>query len=160
MIEVRGFETTGYPDSFFDCVTGNMPFGDYRVAYPKHEHHPFLIHDHFIAKSLDLVRPGGIMAMVTSSGTMDKEDSSARRYFVVCADLLGAICLPEDAFRRDADTSVVADTLFLQKDGAVGSHQGMGAGDGRVLGHAAGADPMPDGGRERWRGRRPPEGAG
>ena len=115
VVAVQGFETTEYPDSFFDCVIGNVPFGDYKVADPRYDRHHFLIHDHFIAKALDLVRPGGIVAVVTSSGTMDKEDSSARRYFAARADLLGAIRLPEDAFRRNAGTSVVADILFFQK---------------------------------------------
>ena len=114
-IAVQGFETMQFPDSFFDCVVGNVPFGNYKVPDKRYDHHNFLIHDYFIAKSLDLVRPGGVVAVVTSSGTMDKKDSSVREYLANRADLVGAIRLPNNAFQRNANTSVVADILFLQK---------------------------------------------
>ena len=104
-----------FPDSFFDCVVGNVPFGNYKVPDKRYDRHNFLIHDYFIAKSLDLVRPGGVVAVVTSSGTMDKKDSSVREYLANRADLVGAIRLPNNAFQRNANTSVVADILFLQK---------------------------------------------
>lgn len=114
-ILVQGFETTQYPDSFFDCVIGNVPFGAYKVADRRYDRHNFMIHDYFIAKSLDLVRPGGVVAVVTSSGTMDKQSSNVRQYIANRADLLGAIRLPNNAFQRNAGTSVVADILFFQK---------------------------------------------
>ena len=114
-IAVQGFETMQFPDSFFDCVVGNVPFGNYKVPDKRYDRHNFLIHDYFIAKSLDLVRPGGVVAVVTSSGTMDKNDSSVREYLANRADLVGAIRLPNNAFQRNANTSVVADILFLQK---------------------------------------------
>ena len=114
-IAVQGFETMQFPDSFFDCVVGNVPFGNYKVPDKRYDRHNFLIHDYFIAKSLDLVRPGGVVAVVTSSGTMDKKDSSVREYLSNRADLVGAIRLPNNAFQRNANTSVVADILFLQK---------------------------------------------
>ena len=114
-IAVQGFETMQFPDSFFDCVVGNVPFGNYKVPDKRYDRHNFLIHDYFIAKSLDLVRPGGVVAIVTSSGTMDKKDSSVREYLANRADLVGAIRLPNNAFQRNANTSVVADILFLQK---------------------------------------------
>ena len=114
-IAVQGFETMQFPDSFFDCVVGNVPFGNYKVPDKRYDRHNFLIHDYFIAKSLDLVRPGGVVAVVTSSGTMDKKDSSVREYLANRADLVGAIRLPNNAFQRNANISVVADILFLQK---------------------------------------------
>ena len=114
-IAVQGFETMQFPDSFFDCVVGNVPFGNYKVPDKRYDRHNFLIHDYFIAKSLDLVRPGGVVAVVTSSGTMDKKDSSVREYLANRADLVGAIRLQNNAFQRNANTSVVADILFLQK---------------------------------------------
>lgn len=114
-IAVQGFETMQFPDSFFDCVVGNVPFGNYKVPDKRYDRHNFLIHDYFIAKSLDLVRPGGVVAVVTSSGTMDKKDFSVREYLANRADLVGAIRLPNNAFQRNANTSVVADILFLQK---------------------------------------------
>jgi adenine-specific DNA methylase len=114
-IAVQGFETMQFPDSFFDCVVGNVPFGNYKVPDKRYDRHNFLIHDYFIAKSLDLVRPGGVVAVVTSSGTMDKKDSSVREYLANRADLVGAIRLPNNAFQRNANTGVVADILFLQK---------------------------------------------
>ena len=114
-IAVQGFEETSYPDSFFDCVIGNVPFGAYQVSDRKYDRYHFMIHDYFIAKSLDLVRPGGVVAVVTSSGTMDKQNPEVRQYFANRADLLGAIRLPNNAFQRNANTSVVADILFFQK---------------------------------------------
>ena len=114
-IAVQGFEETSYPDSFFDCVIGNVPFGAYQVSDRKYDRYHFMIHDYFIAKSLDLVRPGGVVAVVTSSGTMDKQNPEVRQYFANRADLLGAIRLPNSAFQRNANTSVVADILFFQK---------------------------------------------
>ena len=114
-ISVQGFETAAYPDSFFDCVIGNVPFGAYKVADRRYDRHNFMIHDYFIAKSLDLVRPGGVVAVVTSSGTMDKQSASVRQYIANRADLLGAIRLPNNAFQRNAGTGVVADILFFQK---------------------------------------------
>ena len=114
-IAVQGFEETSYPDSFFDCVIGNVPFGAYQVSDRKYDRYHFMIHDYFIAKSLDLVRPGGVVAVATSSGTMDKQNPEVRQYFANRADLLGAIRLPNNAFQRNANTSVVADILFFQK---------------------------------------------
>ena len=114
-IAVQGFEETNYPDSFFDCVIGNVPFGAYQVSDRKYDRYHFMIHDYFIAKSLDMVRPGGVVAVVTSSGTMDKQNPEVRQYFANRADLLGAIRLPNNAFQRNANTSVVADILFFQK---------------------------------------------
>ncbi len=114
-IAVQGFETTSFPDSFFDAVIGNVPFGQYKVADARYDRHNFLIHDYFIAKSLDLVRPGGVAAVVTSSGTMDKQNESVRKYLAHRADLLGAVRLPDNAFLRNANTGVVADILFFQK---------------------------------------------
>lgn len=114
-IAVQGFEETSYPDSFFDCVIGNVPFGAYQVSDRKYDRYHFMIHDYFISKSLDLLRPGGVVAVVTSSGTMDKQNLEVRQYFANRADLLGAIRLPNNAFQRNANTSVVADILFFQK---------------------------------------------
>lgn len=114
-IAVQGFEETSYPDSFFDCVIGNVPFGAYQVSDRRYDRHHFMIHDYFIAKSLDLVRPGGVVAVVTSSGTMDKQNSAVRQYIANRAELLGAIRLPNNAFQRNANTSVVSDILFFQK---------------------------------------------
>ncbi len=114
-ISVQGFESAQYPDSFFDCVVGNVPFGAYKVVDRRYDRFNFLIHDYFIAKSLDLVRPGGVVAVVTSSGTMDKANPSVRQYIANRADLLGAIRLPENAFLKNAGTETVADILFFQK---------------------------------------------
>ena len=114
-IAVQGFEETSYPDSFFDSVIGNVPFGAYQVSDRKYDRYHFMIHDYFIAKSLDMVRPSGVVAVVTSSGTMDKQNPEVRQYFANRADLLGAIRLPNNAFQRNANTSVVADILFFQK---------------------------------------------
>ena len=114
-IAVQGFEETSYPDSFFDCVIGNVPFGAYQVSDRRYDRHHFMIHDYFIAKSLDLIRPGGVIAVVTSSGTMDKQNPAVRQYIANRAELLGAIRLPNNAFQRNANTSVVSDILFFQK---------------------------------------------
>ena len=114
-IAVQGFEETSYPDSFFDCVIGNVPFGSYQVSDRRYDRHHFMIHDYFIAKSLDLIRPGGVVAVVTSSGTMDKQNPAVRQYIANRAELLGAIRLPNNAFQRNANTSVVSDILFFQK---------------------------------------------
>lgn len=114
-IAVQGFEETSYPDSFFDCVIDNVPFGAYQVSDRRYDRHHFMIHDYFIAKSLDLVRPGGVVAVVTSSGTMDKQNPAVRQYIANRAELLGAIRLPNNAFQRNANTSVVSDILFFQK---------------------------------------------
>lgn len=114
-IAIQGFEETDYPDSFFDCVIGNVPFGAYQVSDRRYDRHHFLIHDYFIAKSLDLIRPGGVVAVVTSSGTMDKQNLAVRQYIANRAELLGAIRLPNNAFQRNANTSVVSDILFFQK---------------------------------------------
>ena len=114
-IAIQGFEETDYPDSFFDCVIGNVPFGAYQVSDRRYDRHHFLIHDYFIAKSLDLIRPGGVVAVVTSSGTMDKQNPAVRQYLANRAELLGAIRLPNNAFQRNANTGVVSDILFFQK---------------------------------------------
>lgn len=114
-IAVQGFEENSYPDCFFDCVIGNVPFGAYQVSDRRYDRHHFMIHDYFIAKSLDLVRPGGVVAVVTSSGTMDKQNPAVRQYIANRAELLGAIRLPNNAFQRNANTSVVSDILFFQK---------------------------------------------
>ena len=114
-IAVQGFEENSYPDCFFDCVIGNVPFGAYQVSDRRYDRHHFMIHDYFIAKSLDLVRPGGVVAVVTSSGTMDKQNPAVRQYIANRAELLGAIRLPNNVFQRNANTSVVSDILFFQK---------------------------------------------
>jgi len=114
-IAARGFEEVNIPDSFFDGVVGNVPFGDFKVLDKRYDKHNFLIHDYFFAKSLDKLRPGGVMALVTSKGTMDKTNSAVRRYIAQRADLLGAIRLPNNTFKSNAGTEVVSDILFLQK---------------------------------------------
>ena len=114
-IQIDGFEDSVFPDSFFDVAIGNVPFGDYSVADKRYDKNHFLIHDYFFAKALDKVRPGGVVAFVTSSGTMDKANPSVRKYLSQRAELLGAIRLPNNAFRANAGTDVVADILFLQK---------------------------------------------
>ena len=114
-IQIDGFESSVFPDSFFDVVIGNVPFGDYSVADKRYDKNHFLIHDYFFAKALDKVRPGGVVAFVTSSGTMDKANPAVRKYLSQRAELLGAIRLPNNAFRANAGTDVVADILFLQK---------------------------------------------
>ena len=114
-ITIRGYENTALPDSFFDLAIGNVPFGDYGVADKRYDKHKFHIHDYFFAKTLDKVRPGGIIAFVTSKGTMDKQNPSVRKYIAQRADLLGAIRLPNTAFKANAGTEVTTDIIFLQK---------------------------------------------
>ncbi len=114
-IAAQGFEETNLPDSFFDGVIGNVPFGDFKVLDKRYDKHKFLIHDYFFAKSLDKLRPGGVMALVTSKGTMDKENLSVRKYIAQRAELLGAIRLPNNTFKGNAGTEVVSDILILQK---------------------------------------------
>lgn len=114
-ITVQGYEDTALPDSFFDVAIGNVPFGNYGVSDKKYDKHHFLIHDYFFVKTLDKVRPGGVIAFVTSSGTMDKKSPEVRKYIAQRADLLGAIRLPNNAFLKNAGTGAVADILFLQK---------------------------------------------
>ena len=114
-IAAQGFEEVNVPDSFFDGVIGNVPFGDFKVADKRYDKYNFFIHDYFFAKSLDKLRPGGVMALVTSKGTMDKTNSTVRKYIAQRAELLGAIRLPNDTFKGNAGTEVVSDILFLQK---------------------------------------------
>lgn len=114
-IAVQGFEKTELPDSFFDVAIGNVPFGTFKVLDKKYDRYNFLIHDYFFARALDKVRPGGVVAFITSKGTMDKENPSVRKYIAQRADLLGAIRLPNDTFKAAAGTEVTSDILFLQK---------------------------------------------
>ena len=114
-IKIRGFEETQYPDNFFDVAVGNVPFGDYKLYDAKYAKHNFRIHDYFFAKTLDKVRPGGIVAFITSKGTLDKANPSVRKYIAERAELLGAVRLPSTAFRDSAGTDVTSDIIFLQK---------------------------------------------
>ena len=114
-IAAQGFEEVNVPDSFFDGVIGNVPFGDFKVSDKRYDKYNFLIHDYFFAKSLDKLRPGGVLALVTSKGTMDKDNPSVRKYIAQRAELLGAIRLPNDTFKGNAGTEVVSDILILQK---------------------------------------------
>jgi N12 class adenine-specific DNA methylase len=114
-IRTEGFEASSFPDSFFDVAIGNVPFGSYKLADKRYDRHQFLIHDYFFAKALDKVRPGGIVAFVTSKGTLDKKNGAVRRYIAERAELLGAIRLPNNAFKDNAGTEVTADIVFLQK---------------------------------------------
>ena len=114
-IAVQGFEKTELPDSFFDVAIGNVPFGDFKVSDKRYDKHNFLIHDYFFARTLDKVRPGGIIAFVTSKGTLDKTNPNVRKYIAQRADLLGAIRLPNDTFKSAAGTEVTSDIIFLQK---------------------------------------------
>ena len=114
-IKVRGFEETQYPDNFFDVAVGNVPFGDYKLYDAKYSKHNFRIHDYFFAKALDKVRPGGIVAFITSKGTLDKANPAVRKYLAERAELLGAIRLPNTAFKDSAGTDVTSDIIFLQK---------------------------------------------
>jgi N12 class adenine-specific DNA methylase/adenine-specific DNA methylase len=114
-IRIEGFEKSVYPDSFFDVAIGNVPFGDYSLADKRYDKNHYLIHDYFFAKALDKVRPGGVVAFITFSGTMDKANPAVRKYLAQQAELLGAIRLPNNAFRANAGTDVVADIIFLQK---------------------------------------------
>lgn len=114
-ISVNGFETVQMPDSFFDVAVGNVPFGDFKVLDKLYDKHHWLIHDYFFGKTLDKVRPGGIVAFITSKGTLDKENSAVRKYLAQRADLIGAIRLPDNTFKRNAGTEVTSDIIFLQK---------------------------------------------
>ena len=114
-VSVNGFETVQMPDSFFDVAVGNVPFGDFKVLDRRYDKHHWLVHDYFFGKALDKVRPGGVIAFVTSKGTMDKENSAVRRYLAQRADLIGAIRLPDNTFKRNAGTEVTSDVIFLQK---------------------------------------------
>lgn len=114
-VAVQGYEDTNLPNSFFDVAVGNVPFGDFKVLDKKYDKHKFLIHDYFFAKTLDKVRPGGVIAFITSKGTLDKENLSVRKYIAQRADLLGAIRLPNNTFKANAGTEVTSDIIFLQK---------------------------------------------
>ena len=114
-IKITGFEKTDYPNDFFDVAIGNVPFGQYKVADKQYDKQNFLIHDYFFAKTLDKVRPGGVVAFVTSKGTMDKKSPEVRKYLVQRAELLGAVRLPNTAFKENAGTEVTSDILFLKK---------------------------------------------
>ena len=114
-ISVNGFETVQMPDSFFDAAVGNVPFGDFKVLDKRYDKHHWLIHDYFFGKTLDKVRPGGIVAFITSKGTLDKENSAVRKYLAQRADLIGAIRLPDNTFKQNAGTEVTSDIIFLQK---------------------------------------------
>ena len=114
-VKITGFENTNYPNDFFDVAVGNVPFGQYKVADRQYDKHNFLIHDYFFAKTLDKVRPGGVVAFVTSKGTMDKKSPEVRKYLAQRAELLGAIRLPNTAFKENAGTEVTSDILFLKK---------------------------------------------
>lgn len=114
-VAIQGYENSELPDSFFDVAIGNVPFGDFKLLDKKYNKHNFLIHDYFFAKTLDKVRPGGVIAFITSSGTMDKRNSKVRKYIAQRADLIGAVRLPNNTFKKNAGTEVTADILFLQK---------------------------------------------
>lgn len=114
-ISITGFENTTYPDNFFDVVIGNVPFGDYKVYDPKYNKYNFRIHDYFLAKALEQVRPGGMVAVITTKGTLDKANPTIRKYLAERAELVGAVRLPNTAFKDNAGTEVTADILFLQK---------------------------------------------
>ena len=114
-ITVDGYEKTAFPNDFFDVAVGNVPFGQYKVADKKYDKYNFLIHDYFFGKTLDQVRPGGVIAFITSKGTMDKENPKVRKYIAQRAELLGAVRLPNTAFKANAGTEVTSDILFLQK---------------------------------------------
>jgi len=114
-IQVKGFEETDFTDNFFDVVVGNVPFGDFKVYDRKYNAENFKIHDYFVAKSIDKVRPGGIVAVITTKGTMDKKNSSVRKYLAERAELVGAVRLPNSAFKAEAGTEVTSDILFFQK---------------------------------------------
>ena len=114
-ITVDGYEKTAFPNDFFDAAVGNVPFGQYKVADKKYDKYNFLIHDYFFGKTLDQVRPGGVIAFITSKGTMDKENPKVRKYIAQRAELLGAVRLPNTTFKANAGTEVTSDILFLQK---------------------------------------------
>ena len=127
-IAVQGFEETNLPDSFFDLAIGNVPFGSYGVADKRYDKNHFLIHDYFFAKTLDKVRPGGIVAFITSKGTLDKRNPAVRKYIAQRADLIGAIRLPNNAFTANAGTQVTTDILFPAKARPPrGNRPGLGA---------------------------------
>ena len=114
-IRITGYENSGYPDDFFDVAVGNVPFGNYQVYDRRYERHHFMIHDYFLAKTLDQLRSGGVAAFITSKGTMDKKSDTVRLYLSQRAELLGAIRLPNTAFKANAGTEVTSDILFFQK---------------------------------------------
>lgn len=114
-IQVKGFEETAFPDNFFDIAIGNVPFGNFKIADKRYDKHNFLIHDYFFAKTIDKVRPGGVIAFITSSGTMDKQNEAVRKYIAERADLIGAVRLPNDTFYANAGTRTTTDILFLKK---------------------------------------------
>ena len=114
-IMVQGYEEAALPDSFFDVAIGNVPFGQFKVIDKKYDRNNWLIHDYFFGKTLDKVRPGGVIAFITSSGTMDKKNPTVRKYIAQRAELLGAIRLPNNTFKANAGTEVTSDILFLQK---------------------------------------------
>ena len=114
-IQVTGYENALLPDNYFDCVIGNVPFGNFQVNDPQYNRLHFPIHDYFFAKSIDKLRTGGIIAFITSSGTLDKKDDRARKYIAERCDLIGAVRLPNNAFKANAGTEVVSDIIFLQK---------------------------------------------
>ena len=114
-IAVTGYEKAEIPDSFFDAAVGNVPFGNIKVVDRRYDKHHWLIHDYFLGKTLDKIRPGGVIAFITSKGTMDKESPAVRKYLAQRADLIGAIRLPNTAFKASAGTDVTSDILFLQK---------------------------------------------
>lgn len=114
-IKITGFEKTGFPDNFFDIAVGNIPFGQYKIQDKAYDRHNFLVHDYFLAKTLDKVRPGGIAAFITSKGTMDKQNAKARKYFAQRAELIGAVRLPNTAFKENAGTETTSDILFFKK---------------------------------------------
>src|SRR3712207_2744448 len=114
-IQIKGLEETSFSNNFFDAVIGNVPFGEYKVNDREYNKNNFLIHDYFFAKSIDKVRTGGVIAFITSSGTMDKKDESVRRYLAARAEFLGAIRLPNDTFKGVAGTKITSDIIFLKK---------------------------------------------
>ena len=118
-IQIKGYEKTDYPNDFFDVVIGNVPFGAYKVNDQQYDRYNFMIHDYFLAKSMDQLRPGGVAALITTKGTMDKASLEVRRYLAERADLLGAIRLPNTAFKANAGTEVSADILFFQKKDSI-----------------------------------------
>ena len=118
-IQVKGFEETSFSNNFFDLVLGNVPFGDFKVNDREYNRNNFLIHDYFFAKSIDKVRNGGVIAFITSSGTMDKKDESIRKYINARVEFLGAIRLPNDTFKGVAGTEVTSDIIFLKKRDSV-----------------------------------------
>lgn len=115
-ISISGFEDTVFEDNFFDVAIGNVPFGDFKIFDKQHNPLGFKIHDYFLAKSIDLVRPGGIVAMVTTKGTLDKQNTTVRRYLAERAELIGAIRLPNSTFKGNAGTEVTSDILFFQRE--------------------------------------------